>query len=91
MLIFSCFPTIARLGFAKLARPNLAKPKRFCTPNFLQTPMFAGQKKKEVMHKPRLLPRENAFARVWQKCKWGGGKQTAENQGCLFEECSRLP
>ena len=47
MLVFPCFPATARRGFAKLARPNLAKPTRFRTPNFSQTPAFAGQNEKE--------------------------------------------
>ena len=46
MLVFLCFPEIAHRGFAKLARPNLAKPTRFCTPSFSQTPTLVGQNEK---------------------------------------------
>ena len=46
MLVLPCFPAIARRGFAKLARLNLAKPTRFYTPTFPQTPRFSGQNKK---------------------------------------------
>ena len=43
MLVFQCFPAIARRGFAKLVKANLAKPMRFCTPIFSQTPAFVGR------------------------------------------------
>ena len=46
MLVLPCFPEIARRGFAKFARADLAKLREFCTPNFPQTPRFAGQNKK---------------------------------------------
>ena len=46
MLVLPCFPEIARRGFAKFNQPNLAKPTRFFTPNFPQTPTFAGRNEK---------------------------------------------
>ena len=46
MLVLPCFPEIARRGFAKFVWPNLAKPMRFRTPSFSQTPTFAVQNKK---------------------------------------------
>ena len=46
MLVFPCFPAIARRGFAKFVWADLAKPTRFCTPGFLQTLTLVGQNEK---------------------------------------------
>ena len=46
MLVLPCFPTIARRGFAKLVRANLAKPTPFFHAQFSQTPMIAGRNEK---------------------------------------------
>ena len=67
MLVFPCFPAIARRGFAKLVRADLAKPTRFCMPSFSQTPTFVGQNKNGGDAKSRVLPRKSVFAQAWQK------------------------
>ncbi len=46
MLVFPCFPAIARRGFAKLVWPNLAKPTRVCASHFSQTLAFVGRNEK---------------------------------------------
>ena len=61
MLVFRCFPEIARRGFAKLVRANLAKPRDFCTAAISEAHADERLTKSPLRKTPEVMPRKTRF------------------------------
>ncbi len=57
------------LGFAKLERPDLAKPRGFCTGHFSQTSALQGQNEIALCKSREVLPRKTRFVRHCKSAK----------------------
>ena len=84
MLILPYFSAIARRGFAKLVRPNLAKPTRLCIVRCLQIPINVVRNEMRRCKSREVLPRKKTLFLIAQNPSRGVVETLALN-GCHFD------